>query len=752
MEASTSNIYMTAKHSTHKGQLIYQIAIPSPLRRLFDYLPPAHYQQRIHIGARVKVPFGRREVVAMVVGIVRESPVPVHKLKAVSEVLDEDPLLPENLMQTLLWAANYYQHSLGEVLATALPARLRKGHALEKPYRSWRVSEPDKLDEHCATLNRAKRQRELLLCIAEEGSIDLEKLRSLGFDRALLGKLESGGLVREEVSAVASAENFHNKVAREKEAIDLNDSQRKAVEKIRESKAFTCFLLDGVTGSGKTEVYLRSMEDHLHAGQQCLLLVPEIGLTPQSIQRIESRFSCPVVALHSGLSDGERHAAWRKAARGEAGIVIGTRSAVFTPLRRPGLIIIDEEHDSSFKQQDGFRYSARDIAIKRAQLENIAIVLGSATPGLETLSNARLGKYQHLKLEQRAGVAKTPAMSVIDIAQSHLDHGFSEQLLLKVEQHLADGNQVLVFINRRGYAPVLQCEHCAWISECEHCIAQMTVHARPPSLRCHHCESVLPLPEGCPDCGSSRLNTLGLGTQKLEHFLKQRFGQIPVTRIDRDSTRNKHSLDKLLEQIKQGGPRILLGTQMLAKGHHFPEVTLVAILDADLGLFSPDFRGQEHMAQTIVQVAGRAGRSEKPGEVIIQSRHGSHPSLMRLTQMPYAAYAEHLLAERETGQMPPYSHLALIQLESSQQSLATEIAARVASLGHPFHSDGIHLLGPFPAPMEKRAGRFRVHLLYKSADRVALQRFLGQLCPQIEAARIPRQVRWSVDVDPIDLI
>lgn len=752
MEAPAANTLMTLKDSTDSGPHIYQVAIPTPLRRLFDYLPPAQQEYKIAPGTRVKVPFGRREVVGIVVAVGNQTSVPLDRLKPVSAVLDQNPLLPESLMRTLLWAANYYQHPPGEVFATALPARLRKGHALDKLGRQWRVTHPEKLEEHCEQLGRAKRQRELLMCIAERGCIDQDKLDVLGFDRSLLNKLKASGLVCEETFTRESGDGFQIEVSSERESIVLNSSQQDAISQIQESEGFNCFLLDGITGSGKTEVYLRAMEERLLAGYQCLLLVPEIGLTPQSLQRIENRFSCPVVALHSGLSDGERHEAWRQAVQGEAGIIIGTRSAVFTPLRRPGLIIIDEEHDSSFKQQDGFRYSARDIAIKRAKLESITIILGSATPSLESLSNARLGKYAHLRLQHRAGLSRPPTMSVIDIADTHLDHGFSEQLLLKVEQQLEDGNQVLVFINRRGYAPVLQCEHCAWISECQHCIAQMTVHARPPSLRCHHCESVLELPDNCPDCGSSRLNTLGLGTQKLEHFLQARFDQFPVLRIDRDSTRNKHSLEKLLDKVQDGGPCILLGTQMLAKGHHFPGVTLVAILDADLGLFSPDFRGQEHMAQTIVQVAGRAGRSEKAGEVIIQSRHGSHPGLARLTQMSYADYAGYLLEDRKTGQMPPFAHLALIQLEARQQSLAGDAAATVSGLGQSLQTGPVQMLGPFPAPMEKRAGRYRLHLLYKSVDRPALQRFLAQLCPRIEAARFPRQVRWSVDVDPVDLI
>jgi primosomal protein N' (replication factor Y) len=739
---------MTSNHR----QVFVQVAIPTPLRRVFDYLPTTQSNAAIVAGARVQVPFGNRQVVGVVLGTTAESSVPENRLKAINKVLDEKPLFSTQLLQTLLWAADYYQHPYGEVLATALPARLRKGEALDKTIQHWRIRNPDTVEAQLAALGRAKRQQELLQWIAEQQPVGLQQLQQHGFDRALLKKLENKELISALEKSPEQDAGFDLEIGADRDAIVLNQKQEDAVDRINGSSGFACFLIDGVTGSGKTEIYLRAMEEQLKAGRQCLVLVPEIGLTPQSLQRIERRFSCPVVALHSGLNDTERFDAWRAAMKGQAAIVIGTRSAVFTPLQNPGIIIIDEEHDSSFKQQDGFRYSARDIAIKRAQAENIAVILGSATPCLESLHNASLNKYAYLQLENRAGQAQKPAMTVVDVADSHLDHGFSEQLLFKIEQQLNSGNQVLVFINRRGYAPLLQCQSCTWVSECPNCIAQMTVHARPPSLRCHHCESIIPLSSSCPDCGSSQLNTLGAGTQKLEQFLQDRFGTIPVLRIDRDSTRNKNSMESLLDEIHQGKPAILLGTQMLAKGHHFPDVTLVAVLDADLGLFSPDFRGQEHMAQTIVQVAGRAGRSEKTGEVIIQSRHGSHPSLVQITQLSYSEYARYLLDERKVGQMPPFSHLALVQVEATQQAAATDAAESVSSLARSHCTGNIDLLGPYPAPMEKRAGRYRMHLLCKSRARNEMQKFLSKLCLEIENSRLPRQVRWSVDVDPVDMI
>ncbi len=747
-----STNHMTSSDSSDQSNLFFQVAIPTPLRRLFDYLPPESDVVQPQIGTRVRVPFGRREVVGMVMGTSNSSVVDSQRLRPITSVLDNDPLLSPSLLEALVWAGNYYQHPCGEVIATALPAKLRKGDPVEKVTERWRISDPQSLDVQIEGFGRAKRQRELFLHIAHQKSACQQELQAAGFDRALIRKLADTGLISPDDSPTEVGDSFKASVIEADDAIKLNEGQSAALSRLAQSQGFNCFLIDGVTGSGKTEIYLQAMAEQLKAGKQCLLLVPEIGLTPQTIQRIETRFSCPLVVLHSGLTDTERLQAWQAARTGQAGIIIGTRSAVFTPLSRPGIIIIDEEHDASFKQQDGFRYSARDVAIKRAQLENITIVLGSATPSLESLRNSTSGKSERLVLEYRAGIAKPPAMSIADISVAQLDHGFSEQLLHKIGQHLAADNQVLIFINRRGYAPVLQCEACTWISECAQCIAQMTVHARPPSLRCHHCGSIEDLPRACPACGSTRLHTMGAGTQKLEQFLQQRFSEYPVLRIDRDSTRNKNSLARLLHQVQEGRPCLLLGTQMLAKGHHFPDVTLVVVLDADLGLFSADFRGQEHMAQTIVQVAGRAGRSDKEGEVVIQSRHGSHPTLIQLIESSYQEFSQHLLLERETAQMPPYSHLALLQLEATQQATAQAAALSIAEQAAVIDSSAIEILGPVPAPMEKRAGRYRMHLLYKSVNRAALQNYLRQLCLLIEDSRLSRRIRWSLDVDPSDMI
>jgi len=699
------------------------------------------------------VPFGRREVIAVVIQGTAESALADKQLKAALEYLETEPVLPDNLFRALIWASEYYQHPVGDVFATAIPKLLRSGAPTQETREVLRATvapDPDQL----TALRRAPKQQQLHAFIESNGQVSADQIKQAGYSLSLARQLEHKQLVeRAEITAVDSI-SLAQTDKPGSAPLRLNSSQQDAVDVINASSEFHCYLLDGVTGSGKTEVYMQAMAKVLDAGAQCLLLVPEIGLTPQNLSRFESRFSCPIVTLHSGMTDRERLRAWRIARSGEAGIVIGTRSAIFTPLASPGLIIIDEEHDSSFKQQDGLRYSARDFGIKRAQLESMPIVLGSATPSLESLNNAIAGRFTHLKLTARAGNASKPRLILSDISASQLDEGLSQELLIKIDKHLQQGNQVLLFINRRGFAPVLQCQQCGWASECTNCNARLTVHAKPPVLRCHHCEARAPIPRACPDCQSRNLATLGAGTQKLEAFLKARFTQTQVLRIDRDSTRGKRAFEALFDRINQGESCLLLGTQMLAKGHHFPDVTLVAVLDADIGLFSPDFRGQEHMAQTIVQVAGRAGRAEKPGEVVIQTRHSEHPALVNLVNASYEDYARDLLQERAQSKMPPFAHLALLRIESTFLDRGFNFARACLTQASALQTDfaEIELIGPLPAPLEKKAGRHRFQLYIKSASRPILLRYLQQFTQALERIKSPAQTRWSLDVDPLDLI
>lgn len=739
-----------------------RIAIPSPLRRLFDYLPPRETTEdpqspdSYQPGIRVAVPFGRRRVIGVLMTTAPGSTLERQRLRAVSEILDQQPVFGPGLFKTLNWAMNYYQHPPGEVLSTALPVKLRQAAPVQELIECWTASETD--EAGCQQgLQRAPRQRQLLDWLRDQGEAGIEQIGAAGFSRALLRQLEDKGLaLRQQRQLQLQGSSWDNGALHNSSEIRLNDAQQQAVDTISTDLGrFNCYLLEGVTGSGKTEVYMQVMAQVLDSTRQCLVLVPEIGLTPQTIARFEKRFNCPVVSLHSGLSDTERLQAWRQANDGSAGIIIGTRSAIFSNLARPGLIVIDEEHDPSFKQQDGFRYSARDLALVRAREEDIPVILGSATPSLESIHNADQQRYQHLLMPNRSGSAGAAPMRLIDVENQILEFGFAEAVLLNMEKHLQAGNQVLVFINRRGYAPVMHCQNCGWIAECDNCVAQLTVHSQPPGLRCHHCGQQDALPTACPACASRQLATMGLGTQQIESRLSQRFAQYPVLRIDRDSTRSRRRLQEMLDQVNSGVPCLLLGTQMLAKGHHFPGITLVVIVDADSGLFSADFRGQEQMAQTIVQVAGRAGRADQAGEVLIQSRHCGHATLQALTQLSYADFARQLLKERQLAQMPPFAWLALLRSEAKTAASGLQFLQSVAGQLQQLCADhklDIECLGPLPAPMEKRAGRYRAQLSVKSVRRAHLHELLARLLPIIEQMKKPTALRWSLDVDPLDMI
>ncbi len=745
----------TSSDSSFHGTVL-KVAVPSPLRRTFDYLPPREGEHKhLRPGVRLLVPFGKRQLVGVLVEVANKSDLPRARLKAATAILDREPLYSLAMQRVLRWAGHYYQCPPGEVFATALPAKLRSGKLRTTATQCWRLHANHNIDA-LDTLHRAPKQRQLYEFIGSLQSASTSQCLQAGYSTALLQELKRKQIIQEFTTIPLPLPAFDPACITTTAPLLLNKQQATACGLICEKlDEFACFLLDGVTGSGKTEVYMRSMQVQLAKGKQCLILVPEIGLTPQTVQRFEQRFSCPVVTLHSGLNDSERLDAWNKAHDGRAGIIIGTRSAIFTPMANPGLIVIDEEHDSSFKQQDGFRYSARDLAVVRAREENICVILGSATPSLESLHNANTNKFTHLHLQNRAGVANAAAIEIVDINNQQLQEGFSELLLYKITKQLQQHNQVLVFINRRGFAPVLNCQNCGWTAECENCIALLTVHSVPPSMRCHHCGVSKHLPNHCPACQAKRLSTIGMGTQKIEAFLKQQFADIPVIRIDRDSVRSKHHLEKLLTQVHTGDPCILLGTQMLAKGHHFPKITLAAILDADVGLFSADFRGQEHMAQTIIQVAGRAGRADRPGAVVIQSRHATHGILQCLAQGDYAAFTSNLLQERKQAAMPPFAHLGLIRAESSDQQQPLIYLNKIKIQADELlkaHKLPVALLGPIPAPMEKRAGRYRGQLLLRSGNRRALQELLTRLCLFMEQGKHPASLRWQVDVDPQDLI
>jgi len=731
----------------------YQVAVQSPLRRLFDYLPPVDTDSALEPGVRVTVPFGKREVTGIVVSNTASSDYPVDKLKPISAVLDKTPLIPPVLFDVLLWAARYYQHPLGDVLATALPTLLRKGGDL--PQQSfWRLSTHGKgLPDNA--LRRAPSQQALLQLLQQHDCLSKEALAAAGVNTATIRSLKNKELI-ESFNTTISGQSFDPNgeldILAEK-PLTLSTDQQKALEQV-ELHAYHSYLIDGETGSGKTEVYLQAIANGLRYGKQALVLIPEINLSPQTLARFQARFNCPIALIHSGLSERQRLEAWWAAASGSAGIIIGTRSAAFVPMKSPGIIIVDEEHDSSFKQQEGFRYSARDVAVMRANREKIPLLLGSATPSLESLYNCQQQRYRHISIKGRHGGAVQAAWQLVDIRHSQLNTGFSQTVIEAMSTQLAEGNQILVFLNRRGFAPTLMCHDCGWVANCKHCDAHLTVHTNRPGLHCHHCESRQALPSTCPECRSEQLNYLGQGTERSEATLQALFPDTIVHRVDRDSTGNKHAMEELLAHINKNEACILVGTQMLAKGHHFPGVTLVVVLDADTSLFSTDFRALEKMGQLITQVAGRAGRGAKPGVVMIQSHHCEHPVFELLSQHSYAKFAQHILQERQFSAMPPYTNAALIRAEFHQGGEALGLLQRARAFleSQMPSSPVLRYLGPFPAAMEKRGGRYRYQLTLIGTERRDLHQLLGRLSYWLEQDKSARKVRWSIDVDPQDTI
>lgn len=725
---------------------IAKVAVPVPLSGLFDYVIPMG-MATLQAGQRVRIPFGRRTLIGVVCECVEGSDYPTDKLKAVEAVLDESPLIPPDLIQLADKAARYYHHPIGEVYATLLPNALCQGKQLndaEQP--QWQLTQTGHTTD-ADSLKRAPKQQVLLQHFKQQqSSLDAEHLNQ-HFEQwrpALKALLDKGLLNTQSLPSLPPLEIGTG--------LEVNDEQAAAIAAVRSSSGFHTFLLQGITGSGKTEVYLQLIADQLRQGKQALVLVPEIGLTPQLVERFTQRFNTVIVSLHSNMTDLERLRAWRLAAEGIAQIVIGTRSALFTALPQLGIIVVDEEHDSSFKQQDGFRYHARDLALMRAQMRDIPILMGSATPSLESLYNIKQGRFTQIKLTQRAGGALPPRIAVVDARQErglNYEHALCAQLRGAIKQHLEQGNQVLLFLNRRGYAPMLSCPGCGWHAQCQRCDASMTLHQRPDRLCCHHCAAERRVESKCPNCGYGELDSVGLGTEKLEQELQSHFPAYQTIRIDRDSTRRKGALAEQLGKIQRGEAQILLGTQMLAKGHHFPKVTLVGILDCDRGLFSADFRGTEQMAQLILQVAGRAGREQQAGHVLIQSSQPDHPLLHNLITQGYESFSRACLEERQMAWLPPYCHQALLRAESVQKAQAMAFLQQISELLSP--EQDVMLLGPIPAPMERRAGRFRAQLLVQSQNRAALHKLLFQLRHYCENSKHSRAVRWSLDVDPTDM-
>jgi primosomal protein N' (replication factor Y) (superfamily II helicase) len=740
--------------------MFFQIAIDTPLRRVFDYLPPIQPNgepaKAPPLGVRVRVPFGRQRLIGILVGIVTHSAVASTKLRAVTEILDERPVYDAVTFDLLRWAAEYYHHPVGEVYAAALPINLRSGQAAADTTEVWAVTPLGRAELAHPSSRRAPRQRALLAWLAERTSASATEAAALFDIQHLRALLERGWASRENVpSTIPVAEATGARAAHLR--LQLTGAQHTAVNSILATlHKFAAHLLYGVTGSGKTEVYLRIIEAAIAEGGQALVLVPEIALTPQLVKRFRDYFTAGVEVVHSALSDAERRDAWRAAHSGTAKIIIGTRSAIFTSLPRLALIVVDEEHDASYKQHEGFRYSARDLAVMRARGANVPIVLGSATPSLETLENAAGGRYSKHVLPQRPGAAQPPRMALVDLRKHAIEQGLSAPAIQGIGRHLQAGGQIIVFLNRRGYAPSLFCNACGWVAPCAHCDARMTLHRRAQQLRCHHCGAHAAIPATCGNCNQP-LVAVGQGTERVEETLGRLFPDAPLARLDRDTASAKGSIEVVLDRVHSGEARILVGTQMLTKGHHFPDVSLVVILDADQGLFASDFRATERLAQTITQVAGRAGRGTRAGEVMIQTQFPEHTLLNLLIDQGYESFALSALQERRDAGWPPFSRLALLRAEAKDRDGldAFLYAALESSRGLDESSDLAHptvkVLGPATALIARRADHFRAHLLIEAAARASLQRFLMRWLPRVESLPGPTGLRWSIDVDPLEV-
>ncbi len=727
---------------------IVKIAVPVPIAKLLDYLVPTDNRILLQPGQRVLVPFKNKEMVGIIFSIEKESDWPAEKLKRFIRCLDEKPLLPKSMLQFLFWASQYYHHPIGEVVESALPTALRKVKpATVSTDIFWRVTDLGKQID-CETLSRAKRQQMLLQKLQKNlQGLSQKTIQRQGFSSTIIHALSEKEYITK--CQQEKPPEIVNSVT--EPSHQLTAEQQQALTSIEKSlDQFSVFLLQGVTSSGKTEVYLQLIKQILARGQRALVLVPEIGLTPQLVARFQRRFVEPIVVLHSNLNESERLNSWLWTATGKVDILIGTRSAIFTPIPNLGAIIIDESHDLSFKQQDGFHYSARDLAIKRASDENIPIVMGSATPTLETLYNVERGRYTVLHLTARAGNATEPTYHLIDIRNKKLNEGLSAPLLELVQQHLQANQQVLFFLNRRGYAPVLICHQCGWVANCHRCDAKMTLHLQPRSLHCHHCCASRKVDSHCPQCGSTQLTPVGIGTERLEQVLAKLFPEYPVVRIDRDTTQRKGMLTKKLDEINRGEAKILIGTQMLAKGHHFPNVTLVALLDIDSSFYSSDFRASERMAQLLTQVAGRSGRAEKAGCVAIQTRNPDNYLLTTLLQQGYIQFVEAIATERKSIKFPPYSHMALLRADAynreTVQQFLLDIKKNIAE-----NNFAVHLLGPIPAPMERKKNRFRAQLLLQADERHVLHLALDALTAILSKATRTQKLRWSLDIDPQEM-
>jgi len=733
-----------------------EVAVPLPLDKTFHYQVPIHLQGRITLGIRVLVPFGRRRITVYVLGF--GEPAPGQQLKEVLELLDEQPLWTEAELTFFRWVAAYYLHPLGEVLKTALPSGINlqsRGKVDQQALSGGRKLKQERwfLTAGGQGLHLKGKALTILTYLQEVGAAPASELRArFGDCSPQLKKLSEQGLICMEEREVYR-DPFSGLQVGQDQPKPLTVHQQQAVAAIvraLDTGRFTPFLLHGVTGSGKTEVYLQAISHTLQAGNNALVLVPEISLTPQLVQRFRARFSLGIAVLHSGLSDGERYDEWRRIRRGEVRIVIGARSAIFAPLERIGMIVVDEEHESSFKQGDGLRYNARDLALVRGQLEQAVVLLGSATPLVTTRYAAQQGRLGYLSLPERVGARPMPEV-ILNTSRMTAETPLATALVEALTENLQRGEQSLVFLNRRGFASWLACPSCGADLQCPNCSVSLTYHRQRRISLCHYCDYQVPFPCICPACDEPELKEMGVGTERIEHALVELFPSARVARMDSDTVSGKGGHARILDKVRQREVDILVGTQMITKGHDFPGVTLVGVLQAEGSLYQPDFRAAERTFQVLSQVIGRAGRGELAGRVLVQAVQPDHYGIAAAACHDFERfYTQELLFRQELG-YPPFGFLASIRLSATAESILTATADTVAALLRTLKGQlGIRteILGPAPAPLYRLRGRFRCQILLKDGSRTPLRQLLAEFRNRLE---LPQNVRLAIDIDPVEM-
>ena len=718
--------------------LYYEVALPLPLRNSFTYSSNI----KISNGSRVQVPFRNREIIGYV--LKKQSSPNIKSIKPITKVLDRNSLIDKPSYDLIHWIANYYKAPIGEIFKSYFPPFLRKGKEISDYIEVYAITNLGKLAGK-ESFGRAKKQYEAIEVFQNKSELSRPGLKANKISKTILDALISKGFI--EIKSLNRNELKANKKLNTDAFFELNVEQNKIYKSIKNSSTNFVHLIFGVTGSGKTEIYFHRIRDFVEKGKQVLILVPEIGLTPNLKAEIERRFGEDDVALlHSEMSEKDRAHAWNDMNKGFKSILIGTRSAIFTPFKDLGLIVVDEEHDSSYKQIDGFRYSARDVAVYRANLEKISIIMCSATPSLESLKNCQDEKYFLHKLTRRVKDARQPKFEISDLRSSEQKSGLTEYSLNEISKELSKGNQVLVFLNKKGYAPMVFCNKCGWTPECMNCDVSMVYHINPKRLVCHHCGTKQQMPIACLNCNEESLEFFHTGTEKLEEFLKDYFKNTSVIRVDREAVgREQLKSNSVLPDSKE--PLILVGTQILAKGHHMPNLTLVVVVDADSGLFSVDHKASERLAQLLIQVSGRAGREDKEGKVILQSFVPEHPFLEKISSFDYDMIANEILEERKTSKLPPFIYQINIHAESLKRPLPEKVLMKIS---RSLNLNDDEFIGPKPELIEKRKNYFRWVLTLKSENRKKIHTLANQVINMINQSDYSKNVRVGIDVDPLN--